>query len=278
MTAVSVLHGRGRPARVHSVFERAFHDRRRGLVGWTIGVVGMVVALLAIYPAIRDNPAVNDYVDSLPEAIRDMVGAVDYTTGTGYLQAEMFSFMLPLLMVLMAVLWASDAIAGEEERGTLDLLLAHPISRGRVVVEQALSLLTGVLVVCAAATVAVLVGAPLVGMDLAISPLLAAMAATATLTVLYGALALTVGAATGHRGQARGVATTLAVAAYLLSVLAPFASWLEPLRGLSPWWHTLGIQPMEAGWQPVRLLVLLALAGGVVAAGSWRFDRRDVAV
>ena len=39
--------------------------------------------------------------------------------------------MLPLLLLVYAIGAGSRAIAGEEESGTLDLLLAHPLSRRR---------------------------------------------------------------------------------------------------------------------------------------------------
>jgi ABC-type transport system involved in multi-copper enzyme maturation permease subunit len=53
-------------------------------------------------------------------------------------------FLAPLLFLIFAIGQGSGAIAGEEERGTLDLLLANPRSRVRIVLEKfgALALMT----------------------------------------------------------------------------------------------------------------------------------------
>ena len=44
--------------------------------------------------------------------------------------------MVPLLLMIAAIGAGAGAIAGEEERGTLELLLANPLSRRRLVLEK----------------------------------------------------------------------------------------------------------------------------------------------
>jgi hypothetical protein len=48
------------------------------------------------------------------------------TTPAGYLQGTLFALLGPLLLVMMAVTTGARAIAGDEEAGTLDLVLAQP--------------------------------------------------------------------------------------------------------------------------------------------------------
>jgi ABC-2 type transport system permease protein len=241
-------------------------------------MASMLAMMLAIFPAIRDNPEAQDYLESMPEALRELFGTADITSGTGYLQGELFSFMVPLLLVIMAVLWGSDELAGEEERGTLDLVLASPIGRRRAYLEQLASMTAGVVAVGVVVYVVIVAGSLLVGLEVGFSNLGSIVAATTVLTVLYGVIAAAVGAGTGQRGLARGLATVLAVAAYLVSALGSLADVLEPVRPLSPWWHALGVLPLETGWHPVRLLGVLALTVATAAAGAWAFDRRDVGV
>ena len=98
------------------------------------------------------------------------------------------------------------------------------------------------------------------------------------LAVVFGNVALAIGAATGRRGLARGVTAGLAVGAYLLSSLAPLASWLKPWRGLSPWYHALGIDPLRTGLPLWHVGLLIVIALGAVAVAALAFDRRDIAV
>ena len=67
----------------------------------------------------------------MPATLRSLFAATgaDMSTPVGYIQIELMSFMGPLLVILYAVLAGSAAVAGEEDRHTLDLLLANPVSR-----------------------------------------------------------------------------------------------------------------------------------------------------
>lgn len=273
-TSVGVPAGRG----PRTVVGRSLRTRARALGWWTVGMTSMLAMMLAVYPAIQDNPEAQDYVESMPEALRELFGTADITTGPGYLQGELFSFMVPLLLVIMAVLWGSDEVAGEEERGTLELVLAGPVSRRRVYAEQLAAVTAGVVAIGVVVYLVIVAGSLLVGLEVGSSNLGSIVAATTVLTVLYGTVAAAVGAATGQRGLARGVATVLAVGAYLVSALAPLAEALEPVRPLSPWWHALGVAPLETGWHPVRLVGLVALSAAVAMAGAWALDRRDIGV
>lgn len=267
-----------RAAQLHSVFERSFHDHRRTLFGWAAGLVGLAVVMLSLYPTVRGNQEMAKLIESYPKAFRTLFGLSDYTTGPGYLRAEVFSLMAPLLVVIMAVLWGGDAIAGEEDRRTIDVLLANPISRRRVVLEKWAALVLGVVVVTAGLGLALGLGAPLVGLHVGSVALVSAVVATALLAVLYATVALALGAATGRRGLARGVTTLLVVAAYLASSLAELVPWLRPVRPLSPWYHALGVDPLASGFLVGHLALLVALTAVVAFAGVVAFDRRDLAV
>ncbi|WP_421119656.1 ABC transporter permease subunit [Aquihabitans daechungensis] len=270
---------RERPPRVwvRSVFGRSFHEQRRALLGWSVGAATTVLLELALYPTVRDSD-MSGLLDSYPETVKKLFGLTDLSTGTGYVRAELVSLVLPMLLVIPAILWGSDAIAGEEDRRTIDLLLANPVSRRRIVLDKVLCLLGGVVGVGAAVLAALLLGNALFSVGVAADRMLSAVVMTAALGIVFGLVALAAGAATGRRGFARGVAATLAVGAYLLSSLAPLAGWLEPWQGLSPWYHALGIDPLRTGLPAVHLAVLALLAGAAVAIGAITFDRRDIAV
>jgi ABC-2 type transport system permease protein len=68
------------------------------------------------------------------------------------------------------------------------------------------------------------------------------------------------------------------VIAYLANGVFPQVEGLEWTRDLSPWHWYLGGEPLKHGLQVGGSLLLLAVTVGPVAAGTWRFNRRDVAV
>ncbi len=269
---------RRRPAQLRSVFERTLHDERRALAGWLTGLAGLGLVMLAVYPSVHHNQEISRLVAGYPRAFRSLFGISDYASGPGYLRAEVFSLTGPLLVVIMAVLWGADALAGEEDRRTIDLLLANPVSRRQVVLEKWAAVALAVGGASLGLGVVLAAGGPLAGLHVGSVPLFSAVVATMLLGVLFATVALAVGAATGRRGLARGVATLLAVAAYLASTLPDLVSWLRPVRPLSPWYHALGVDPLTAGFLPLHLLVLIAMTGLSAGAAIVAFDRRDLAV
>lgn len=268
----------GRPADLHSVFERALHEQRRALAGWCAGVAALGATLLALFPSIRGNASIAKLIEAYPETFRTLFNVVDFTTGPGYLRSEVFSFTGPLLMAILAILWGSDAVAGEEERGTIDLLMANPISRRRVVVEKWAAVCTGVAGVTATLGVVLGVGDAALGLQVPTDRLVAALLATGLLAVVLGTTALAVAAATGRRAVARGVTAVLAVASYLVSSLGGAVGWLQPLRPVSPWYHALGVDPIGNGFAAWHLAVLALLASGLAALAAAAFERRDLGV
>ena len=262
-----------------SILAKTIRDARRGLVGWSVGLAGTIALTVSIYPTVRDNPQFEDLSESYPEELQAFFGGqFDLTTAAGYLDVELYSFMVPLLLLVQAIGAGARAIAGEEEAGTLDLLLANPVSRERVAIEKlgALVALSGVLAVVL--LVAVLLLARAVSMEIGFAEVASATLMTWLIAVAHGALALLVGAATGSRGLAIALATAVAVAGYLLEGLGNLVDLLEPPQALSPFhWYAVA-DPLHEGFAPGRtgLLVALVLVFGALAPLAFR--RRDLAV
>ena len=276
MTTPTELHDSG-GAGLRTIFARALREERGALIGWTIGVVAFCLVMLSIFPSIHGNVNFSKLLDAYPEALRKMFQVENYTTGPGYLRAEVFSFVAPLLLTLFAVLWGSDLSAGEEERRTIDLLLANPVSRRRFVLEKWLALIVGTVILAVALEVALGVVGPLFKLHVAWSRLTAEVLGSWLFAIAFGTLALSLGAATGRRGLARGITTTLALASYLLSTLSNLVSWLRPVRNLSLWQHTLGVDPLGTGLHLDRIALVVAVTLLIGAIGLWAFDRRDLA-
>jgi ABC-2 type transport system permease protein len=265
---------------LRSVLPKTLWDMRRSFVWWSLGLVGLVALMVAVYPTIRDNPEMNRLVEEYPDALKAFIafgGAVDYTSGAGYLGSELFSLMIPLLFLVSAVGNGAGAVAGEEERGTLDLLLSNPVTRRRVALEKlgAMTLeLAGLGVVLWAA---LWLGGLPVDLDVSAWHLAAATASAGLLALGFGAIAFMVGAATGHRAVAIGVATAGAVAAYLVNGLAGLVEVLEVPQKLSPFYHYAAGDPLRQGLAVDHSLVLVAITVAAAVVGVAAFERRDLA-
>jgi ABC-2 type transport system permease protein len=264
---------------VGSVFAKSLRDLRRGLTWWSVGLAGMVAMMAAVYPSIRDNPALNRLVEDYPEALKAFIafgGSVDYVSGAGYLGIELFSFMVPLLFVIAAIASGAAAIAGEEERGTLDLLLSQPVTRRGVAAAKLASAAVEVAVLTIVLWLTLWAGVALFDMGVSPSNLLAASLTAGVLGLTFGAIAFLLGAATGRRALAIGLAAAAGVASYLVNALAALVSALGPLQKASPFYHYAVGDPLRQGLAPGHVAILIAVAAVSAVSGIVLFERRDL--
>jgi ABC-2 type transport system permease protein len=265
---------------LRSVATKTLRDLRRSLAWWSVGLSGIVALMVSVYPTVRDMPSLNKLVEQYPDAIKGFVsfgGQVDYTSGPGYLGSELFAIWVPLLLLIAAIGAGARAIAGEEELGTLDLLLANPISRRRVAGEKLAALVAEVALLGLVLFCALVVGTSVVAMHVSAAHLAAAVASAVLLAVGFGAIALLVGAFTGRRASAIGISTAAAVAAYLVNSLAPLVHALETARKASPFYHYAASDPLRHGLTLGHVGVLVAVALAAAIAAPLVFDRRDLA-
>jgi len=265
---------------LRDVFLKSLRDLRRSFAWWTVGLAGYVALIASVYPTVRDNPDLEKLVESYPEALKAFVafgGQFDFTSAAGYLGSELFSFMMPALFLVAAVGHGAGTLAGEEERGTIDLLLSSPLSRTRVALEKLAAMCVELAALGVVLWLALWVGARAFSMEVSVAHLASATALLVVLALAYGAIAFMVAAATGRKTLAIGLTVALAVGAYLVNSLASLVEVLEPFQTATPFYHYAVADPLRQGLDPWHTLFLLAVGAGAAAAGVLLFDRRDLA-
>ena len=142
-------------------------------------------------------------------------------------------------------------------------------------VIAAMTVLT--LFIMAAVTVAELATNSVFELNLGFVGYLAANVGVALLALIFGSLALMVGALSGKRGWSIGIAAATAVLMFVLFGLSASVSWLEWTENLNPISWYLSAQPLTDGFAIEFSWMVLTIAAftGISIVG---FDRRDVSV
>jgi ABC-2 type transport system permease protein len=260
------------------LFRRGLHDHRRAIAGWCIGVAAYVALVASIFPSIEGSTELNQLVESYPDVLKALFGIADggnLTSGAGFLDVELFSFMLPLLVLVLAIGSSVRTLAGEEDAGRLELVLSYPLTRRSAVLAKGAAVAAEVALASAAATVAILAFDVLIGLDLDVGKVGWAFVHLVALGLFFGWLALAVGAAFPSRALAIGVAAGTAAAGYLIGGLHELAGWLDPFRFVSPFW-LVGSSPLQNGADAVGVVVVLVAAGAVLVVGAIAIERRDL--
>src|SRR5215471_18545221 len=92
--------------------------RLRSTIFWTVGVAAVLVVNAAFYPSLKDffadfQPQGNPGVSSL----LGLTNGIDPSSPLGYLWSNLYSNVLPWMLMALGVALGASAIAGDEEVG-----------------------------------------------------------------------------------------------------------------------------------------------------------------
>ena len=112
---------------LRAVIRRGLRDHRRTLLIWGGPLSAMSALMAALWPSIEGS--VDTLMDSYPAELKEAFNIRALDSVEAYIDAEMLSLIVPLAIAFLAVRIVARAIAGAEERGYLDTLLAAPVAR-----------------------------------------------------------------------------------------------------------------------------------------------------
>ena len=112
-----------------ALFLQELRARRGAIIGWTLGLGLYAFFSLSIFPEIG-----LEFADlELPEFYDYLGDFSDIGTVQGFFDAQFLAY-LPLLLGIFVIGAGTRTLAGEEDDGTLEMLVTLPIPRWQVVV------------------------------------------------------------------------------------------------------------------------------------------------
>jgi ABC-2 type transport system permease protein len=263
-----------------NVFVFTLWERRRPTFWWIVGSLAYFLVLGSVYPAIRDQAAdFQRLLESYPDALLAMFGLDSQTnigTPVGFLELYASGWYLPLATIFLGIGMASRVIGGDEEAGTTDLILAGPVDRLTLVLERSAATFVAVTALGAGLLFSLWVMGPLFGATVPFEGLAGASIHATLVGWSVAALTLLAGAITGSRAISLGVATAFAVASYLINGLSEYATWLDRIRTLTPFYYATASHPLRNGVHGGHALLLLGVSIILTGLAAFFFRRRDI--
>ena len=265
-----------------NLFAAVLLDRRRAFLWWTVAMLATVLMIASSYGAIEGQQSLDESFEDIPESIQVLMGIdaeLTLTSPAGYLNSQWFANLLPVLLSIYGIGLGARVLAGEEGDGRLELVVAHPVSRSRVLAERGLAVLGLVVALFALPSASLVALAPVFDLDaISVGAITAASVSALLLALLHTSVTFGVGAFTGRRGVAIAVGAALTAGGFLLQSLANVSDTLRPVRWLTPWHWFFDARPIVDGWDSMMLpaIAMIALSAIAVAAGAARFTVRDI--
>ena len=260
-----------------SVFTKTLYDKRWMIFGWSIGLAIMNGVNMIFYPSFANSSQYTELLNQMPPELKALVGqSLNFAKIEGYTNSQVFALNLPLLFIILAIMYYSATLAGEEDRGTLATLLAQPISRTKVLVHKYLAGIVVLAIVSLASWLGLIGAIAAINYDISLTYTLAATLQAATMALVFGSMAYAIGALTGRRSLAVSIPTVLAVASFFLYSLAAGVKALEPYRVLSVFYYYNKTNVLEAGPNYTTLAGFVVISAVLLAIAWLGFRKRDI--
>lgn len=243
-----------------------------------VGLVLMGIVMPVMYSAF--GVEMTEFIDSVPffSQVINGFGGGNVLSLTGSMA---FAFQHPftlLLVGIMAIAFPALAIAGERDRGTLEVTLSRPISRRGLLLTLFLAgivfvaLLNGVLSVTTAITAAA-VG---FGDEVEIANLAQLWFVSSLLFVVFLSLAFVVSVESDRAGPAIGIPAIFVLLNYLAFTIGGIWPDVAVLEDWSMFNLLKAQSVLTDGAALSDVLVLLACIALLAGVAFYRFPRRDL--
>jgi ABC-2 type transport system permease protein len=223
-------------------------------------------------------------IKQLPSFVKAMIGQ-DLMDVINLTSIDAFAYMHPIslaVLVAFAVMLPSWVLVGQIDRGTIELVLATPISRKKILGTTILAGIVGG---------ALLIGAMLLGTWVGVKTtrlpevflfsriLVCALNLYAMYLVLLSASVL-FSAVTSLRGMAVGWAIGCCVGAYLIHFLSEWWKFVEKISFIGPLYYFRPIKIAAGQYDnlPKDIGVLLAISAVLFLIAAVWYSKRDIAV
>ena len=265
-----------------SVFGKTLRDSRRAilLVGGVLALllVAVSAAIVAEFSTPASRQELETIVAAVPPILQGMAGpVVNVGTLGGYLSYKYGTFF-PLIASLWSILALSGTLAGEARRGSLEFVVAAPMSRRRVALEKLAGHLTAMVIAVALVFLAlVVVGrmGTLPGDEISTTSAAGYALWLGGISLAAGGLAFAAAQFVG-RGSAIGISGAVMFAGFILNGYRNAIPELRPFADLTWWGWSAHHVPLagEFDWPSVLLIAVVATV--FLVLGVEAFVRRDI--
>lgn len=260
------------------------NDSKIGLISVVVIALSIGALFGAFYPTIRENAdgiamlAQGEIAALFFNISPDDVADFDFSDYNVYISTEYFSFFWAVLFVPFLISWGVK-MAGQAEKGTLALLLAHPVGRTEAINSQLLSLaakaaLTAFAFIVSAGLPALFIEDT--NLDLVAWLRVGVFYLVIFITISYIAFAASI--VTMSKLKGIWITTVIIVLGYLFNTISNLVSEVEFLKYASLW-HYMGNTTKQLQGEPLYtlgFLVFLLVAIICIVIPVLVFDKKNL--
>jgi len=218
------------------LFLRALSERTSSLLSAGTGLGILALLFVYTYETVThrfDN--IEAFAERIPSAFESVLGNLAAIGDpAGWLGFELFELLFPLVVIILGILAGGSMLGDEEKQGTLELLLATPVRRSRVIIEKICALAVYLGGISFGVWLGVWIGTLIHDFDVNLANVAWAAVAGWLLGLFFTLLTFSVHALFGRKNVALGIGAGVAFLTYFGNVLIKLSGEFEMLRYASP--------------------------------------------
>ena len=263
-----------------NLVRKTISDHWRGTAIYAGALAAYVLLLTAMFPSFQKMTGVKEMLEQYPEGMARFFGveSIDITSFNNFMTMELLGFMFVIIAGAFVFSFARYMVAGEMSDGTLELLLAQPIQRWKMLTSKGAVLLAGIVGIVLATVLSVFAFGAVLGIDVSYSGYLAYLPVATALLVSIAGYSILFSTAL-HRPRwvvMASVGVTLGF--YMMQFAATSSESLEKLGYFTIFHYYNPLKVLDSGSVPiVDVLVLLGVGAVCFAAAIYFFQRKDIA-
>lgn len=261
----------------NSIFFNAIWQRKISILATASGMFVFALLFASLHETFADT--IVGFADTFAPEFSAVLGDISAAAKPeGFLNLELYSLFLPFAVAITGVVFAAKAIGKEEESGTLELLLASPISRSKIFIQKLGAIKLALFIVAFSSWLGVVAGKAWFVFDANLTNVALASLTVFLLGLVYAMAALAGQAVTGKSKIGMGVGAGLLVLTYFANVLSELVDNLEWLKYLSPFHYMDVSAVLDGSGELINFVILLIAAVILYVIAHIGFLKRDTGV
>jgi ABC-2 type transport system permease protein len=263
-----------------NVLRKNLSDRWRASMIYAIGILGYLLMIIAVYPTFKKTLAAkSELLKNYPKQLLQLFGvkSIDAASFNNYMTIELLGLIWVVIMAAFVIAWTRAMIAGEISDGTMELLLAQPVARWRVIVSESTGLLAGVVGLCCVTVVGTMALGAAFGARVSYAGFGAFLPLGIALALAVAGYSLFFSALLDEPRRAVMASAGLTLFFYLLHFGGTYSKVIDKIDWFGIFHYYNPMKVLDSGKIPVKsVLILLVFAAVGFGAATWVFQNKDI--
>lgn len=244
--------------------------------------ISLLISLMyvAIFPSMqKDGPQLIegfkdvDFYQGMDIRILDMFKSLE-----GFMAAENYSIMWPILMIIFVISYASSTLAGEINKGNIELLLSQPLSRSQIFLAKYLSGLFLTLTLVFSSNLLIIPLAKIAGIDVNYKSYIMISITGGLFSIAIYSLTFMFSSMYSSAGKPASLIMAILIFMYAIKILANVEQSIDFLKYLSFFhYYDSNAALIDNSISTLSLIIFGAVTLLSTIVGIIYFDKRDIA-